>query len=412
MSMRSRLVLLCLLGVLVSGASDAGAQDMPAPEMVHGKALAQSNLPDGTVTVRIARESIGNWLSGQTVRVQVDGRTVSARTDDQGRAEFRSLTRDAELRAEATVDGEALVSEPFRVPSSGGLRVILIAGIAQAAERRKAEEAAALAAPPVKGVISLGGDTRIVAEFQNDALFVFYQLDIVNTARAPVDIGGPFELTLPQRAAGASLLEGAPKTASIDGRYVEVQGPFAPGITTVNVQFQLRYSGPELTIEQQFPVAVQQLPFFIERLGNLTVTSPQMRPDGERAGANGSAFAALTSSSSLPAGATVSLELKNLPAQSRVAAYISVGLALLTIAIGVWLSVGARRTDLHATLISRRDALLSRLEELEIKRRNGKMADERYLSRRQRLIADLEDTYHEIDLAGGRSQGGDEGVAA
>lgn len=402
------LLIVCLL----IPAAGAQAQDMPNPEMVHGKALPERNLPDGTVTVRVARESIGNWLPGQTVRVQVNGRDVTARTDDQGRAQFSSLPRDAELRAEATVDGEALVSEPFRVPSAGGLRVILIAGIKQAAERRAAEQAKERAAPPIKGVISLGGDTRIIAEFENDALFVFYQLDIVNSARAPVDIGGPFELTLPQRAGGATLLEGAPKTASIDGRYLEVQGPFAPGVTTVNVQFQLRYSGPELTIDQQFPIAVQQLPFFIERLGNLTVTSPQMRPDGDRAGANGSVFSALTSSSSLPAGSTVSLELKNLPAQSRVAAWVAVGLALAVIGWGVWLSVAARRTDLRTVLVSRRDGLLSRLEELEVKRRNGKMADERYLTRRQRLIAELEDVYHEIDLAGGRSQGGDEGVAA
>ena len=405
---RNALLVVCLL----SAAAVVHAQDMPAAEMVHGKPLPERNLPDGTVTVRVARESIGNWLAGQTVRVQVNGRDVTARTDDQGRAQFSSLPRDAELRAEATVEGETLVSEPFRVPTNGGLRIALIAGIKQAAERRAAEQAAERAAPPIKGVISLGGDTRIIAEFENDALFVFYQLDIVNTARAPVDIGGPFELTLPQRAAGATLMEGAPKTASIDGRYLEVQGPFPPGVTTVNVQFQLRYSGPQLTIEQQFPVAVQQLPFFIERLGNLTVTSPQMRPDGDRAGANGSVFSALTSSSSLPAGSTVSLELKNLPAHSRVAAYVAVGLALAVIGVGVWLSLAARRTDLRTVLVSRRDGLLSRLEELEIKRRNGKMADDRYLTRRQRLIAELEDVYHEIDLAGGRSQGGDEGVAA
>jgi hypothetical protein len=317
--MKARLLLIaCVLAV----AASAGAQDMPAPEMVHGKALPEPNLPDGTVTVRVAREAIGNWLPGQTVQVRVDGRAVTARTDDQGRAQFSTLPRDADLRAEATVEGEALISDPFRVPSSGGLRVILIAGIAQAAERRKAAAAAEQSAPPVKGVVSLGGNTRIIAEFENDVLFMFYQLDIVNTARAPVDIGGPFELKLPQRAAGASLMEGAPKTASIDGRNLEVQGPFAPGTTTVNVQFQLKYSGPEVTIEQQFPVAVQQLPFFIERLGNLTVTSPQMRPDGERAGANGTPFAALTSSS-LPAGSTVSLELSNLPAASRLAGYVA-----------------------------------------------------------------------------------------
>ena len=406
MNARLWLLVVCLL----SAAAAAQAQDMPNPEMVHGKALPERNLPDGTVTVRIARESIGNWLPGQTVRVHANGRELTARTDDQGRAQFSTLPRDAELRAEATVDGEVLVSDPFRVPSSGGLRVILIAGIAQAAERRKAQAAAELAEPPVKGVVSLGGDTRIIAEFENDALFVFYQLDIINTARAPVDIGGPFELTLPQRAAGASLMEGSPKTASIDGRYLEVQGPFPPGTTTVNVQFQLRYPGPRLTIEQQFPVAVQQLPFFIERLGNLTATSPQMRPDGERSGNSGAVFAALTSSS-LPANSTVSIELNNLPAQSRLAGWVAVGLALGVIGLGVWLSV-MRRPDLLSALVSRRNGLLSKLEELELKRRSGKMADERYLTRRQRLMLELEDVYHEIDLAGGRPHGGDEDVAA
>ena len=104
--------------------------------------------------------------------------------------------------------------------------------------------------------------------------------------------------------------------------------------------------------------------------------------------------------------------MSNLPAQSRVAGWVAVGLALAVIGLGVWLSVAGRRTDLRTVLVSRRDALLSRLEELELKRRDGKMADERYLTRRQRLMAELEDVYHEIDLAGGRSQGGDEGVAA
>ena len=118
------------LVALIAWATPARAQDMPAPELIHGRALAVSDLPDGTVTVRVAREGIGNWLGGQTVTVAVEGAPIAARTDDLGRAEFKGLPRDTELRAEVTVDGETLVSEPFRVPSNGGLRVILIAGIA------------------------------------------------------------------------------------------------------------------------------------------------------------------------------------------------------------------------------------------------------------------------------------------
>ena len=62
-------------------------------------------------------------------------------TDEQGRAEFKSLPAGANGRAEANVNGEQLQSDPFVVPASGGLRVILVAGIAQAAERKKQEEA-------------------------------------------------------------------------------------------------------------------------------------------------------------------------------------------------------------------------------------------------------------------------------
>jgi hypothetical protein len=50
-----------------------------------------------------------------------------------------------------------MTSQPFRVPTSGGLRVILVAGIAKAAERKKLEEAAAAAGPAVKGVVVFGG---------------------------------------------------------------------------------------------------------------------------------------------------------------------------------------------------------------------------------------------------------------
>ena len=186
---RRTAVVLFLLPLLIG--ARAGAQDMPDPSQIHGRAIPAAELPDGTVTVRVVREAIGNNIGGQPVTVLVQGRTHTATTDDLGRAEFRDLPRGSEARAETTVEGEALVSEPFPVPSAGGLRVILIANIAGAAERRQQEEATALAAPPVQGLVVLGGDSRIVTEFQSDTLRVFYRLDIINSARTRVDIGRP-----------------------------------------------------------------------------------------------------------------------------------------------------------------------------------------------------------------------------
>ena len=118
------------------------AQQMPDPSLIHGKALPAPELPDGHGDR--ARGARGDWQrhprsGGQS---HGGGRTRTARTDAQGRAEFTGLPAAQEGRAAATVDGEALVSDPFTVPTGGGLRVILVAGIAKAAKRKAAEAAA------------------------------------------------------------------------------------------------------------------------------------------------------------------------------------------------------------------------------------------------------------------------------
>ena len=399
------------LALLLGLSAALAAQDMPDPSLIHGKAIPAAELGDGTVTVRVVREAIGNNVGGQAVTVRGGGVTRTATTDELGRAEFRALPAGAELRAEATVDGEPLVSEPFQAPGAGGLRVILVAGIARAAERKEEEAARARSAPPVRGVVTFGGNTRIIGEFQNDSLFMFYQLDIVNNARAPVDLGGPLEIELPVRAAGATLLEGAPATASINGRHVIIQSPFAPGTTTVNVQFQLPYSSSRTSVVQHFPAAVPELSVFIERLGAVTMSSPQLQPAGERAAPDGTTFFAATGSG-IAAGTDVVLQLDNLPAQGRTAAYIALALALGLLGFGVWMSMTAHRATGIEGLKARREGLLARLEDLERKRQQARVSDDKYLSRRQRLMTELEEVYHEIDGVGGRPRGGDEGVAA
>ncbi len=106
-----------------------------------------------------ARRSRGDRQQRSRATGQRDRRRHDAyrpTTDAQGRAEFTDLpTGGTNAIAEVTVDGEKLVSQPFAVPASGGLRVILVAGIAKAAERKKQEEAAAAAEPPTKGIVDL-----------------------------------------------------------------------------------------------------------------------------------------------------------------------------------------------------------------------------------------------------------------
>ncbi len=384
---------------------------MPDPSEIHGKAIPAPELANGTVTVRVVRESIGNNIAGQDVRVVIGGTTRTAATDELGRAEFKDLPRD-QAHAEATVDGERLVSDPFTAPASGGLRVILVAGMARAAERKAQEDRQALAEPAVKGIVVFGAGTRMVLEFQDDALQAFYILEILNNARTRVDIGGPLLIDLPRGAARAATLEGS-APATVSGDRVTVLGPFAPGRTLVQVGFTLDYgSSKDYTFSQQWPVALEQVTMAIEKVGATSMTSPQFATTGEVRAEEGTTYV-MGNGPALAAGSTVTVSLTGLPAHSPVPRFIALTLAGGLLAWGGWMAVSGRgrRQGARVRLMSKRDALLGELARLEERRRAGQESPKQ-AARRLTLVAELEQIYGELDDAGAGPGGGGEGVAA
>jgi hypothetical protein len=393
--------------------STAAAQDMPDPSLIHGRAIPASDLADGVVTVRVVREAIGNNIAGQQVQLTVSGRTRTATTDEQGRAEFTNLPRGEEARAESTVDGEPLTSQPFRVPTSGGLRVILVAGIAKAAERKKQEEAAAAAGPAVKGVVVFGGNTRVLMQFREDALEIYYVLEILNTARSRVDIGGPLIIDFPRGAQGATALEGSSPSAEVSPDRVVIKGPFASGTTLVQVAYRMPFDSSDVTIEQTWPAALQQVTVGVEKVNNLSISSPQFTSAQDVTAEAGDVFV-LGRGPALPAGGKTVVTLTNLPVQSKLPRYVALSLAGLLGAVGVWLAVARRsgHDEARQTLVKRRDTLLSQLEQLESKRRAGTVDPHNYSTRRQRIYTELERIYGELDDVGAGPEGGGEGIAA
>jgi hypothetical protein len=397
----------------LSIAGAASAQDMPDPSLIHGRAIPASELANGVVTVRVVREAIGNNVAGQQVQLTASGRTRTAVTDEQGRAEFTNLPAGEEARAESTVDGEALVSQPFRVPTTGGLRVILVAGIAKAAERKRLEEEQAAAGPAVKGVVVFGGNTRVLMQFSEDSLEVYYILEILNTARSRVDIGAPLVVEFPRGAQGATALEGSSPAAEVSSNRVVIKGPFASGSTLVQVAFRMPYDSSELTIEQAWPAALQQVTIGVEKVNDLAISSPQFASTQDVTAESGDVFV-LGRGPALPAGGKTALTLSNLPVHSKVPRYVALSLAGGLGVLGVWLAV-ARRTghdEARQTLVKRRDTLLSQLEQLESKRRAGTVDPHNYSTRRQRIYAELERIYGELDEVGAGPEGGGEGIAA
>ena len=400
-----------IAALTIAGA--ASAQDMPDPSLIHGRAIPASELANGVVTVRVVREAIGNNIAGQPVQLTVSGRTRSATTDEQGRAEFTNLPGGEEARAEATVDGEVLVSQPFRVPTTGGLRVILVAGIAKAAERKRLEEEQAAAGPAVKGVVVFGGNTRVLMQFSEDSLEVYYILEILNTARSRVDIGAPLVVEFPRGAQGATALEGSSPAAEVFANRVVIKGPFASGSTLVQVAFRMPYDSSELTIEQAWPAALQQVTIGVEKVNNLSITSPQFASAQDVTAESGDVFV-LGRGPALSAGAKTVVTLSNLPVHSKLPRDVALSLAGVLGVFGVWLAVRKRNwhDEARQTLVKRRDTLLSQLEQLESKRRAGTVDPNNYSTRRQRIYAELERIYGELDEVGAGPEGGGEGIAA
>jgi hypothetical protein len=310
------------------------------------------------------------------------------------------------------VDGEAMESQPFSVPASGGLRVILVAGIAKAAERRAQEAAKAAAAPAVKGAVVFGGNSRVLMQFDNDSLQVYYVLDIVNNARARVDVGGPLVVDLPPGATGAAALEGSSKAGTVSGSRLTITGPFDAGTTAVQIAFRQAYGGSTWTLEQRWPATFEQVTVGVEKVGALTMSSPQL-PTTSDVTADGGTVFALGRGPALAAGQPLTVTLNNLPFESLTPRYVTLGLAAGLLALGAWMGFGGGSRDVsRQTLINRREALLQELDQLDGRRRDGSISADRHAARRQRLLSELEQVYGELDQSPAGPQGGGEGVAA
>jgi hypothetical protein len=378
-------------------ASSAYAQvEMPDPSAIAGTPLPAPELPDATVTVRVVRERMGNNVAGQAVTLTIgkDKRTVN--TDAQGRAQFNGLTAGATVQATTTVDGETLTSKEFAVPDKGGVRVALIAGIAAAKAKESSEAAAAAKEPARPGVVEIGPESRIIVEFQDDNLTMFYLLEIINNARTPIDIGGPILIKLPTGAAGASMMQGSSQHASAKGDMLTITGPFPPGKTVAQAGFSLPNAGATIAIHQKWPVAVAQLFVGVQKIGNMQVSSPQLS-DTREMNSDGQSFI-MGTGGRLNAGETLVLNLSGLPAHSNTPRNAALIASMLIFGVGAWfaLTPGRARAAQDAKLNAQREKLMHDIVGLERRRRQKPLADAEQ-ARLLRLTSDLERVIAELD---------------
>ena len=221
--MRRRFAL--TIAALALASTAVALAQMPSPKEMSGIPRPDPELAAGTVSVRVIRGDFANNVDKQPVEFVFGGKTRTVATGPDGRAEIAGLAAGTEVRASTTLDGVRLESQAITMAASG-VRVMLVG-----------DDPTLAGAPPVKGTVVLGPESRVVLQFQEERLEVFYVMEIVNSARTRVDIGGPVIVDLPPAARSASLIDGSSKQATVTGGRVTITGPFASGSTMAQVAY-------------------------------------------------------------------------------------------------------------------------------------------------------------------------------
>lgn len=372
----------------------APAQGMPDPKAMSGIPLPVPDLPAGTVTARVIRGALTNPLPGETVQLTGAGVSQSAKTDEAGRATFTGLKAGARVRAVVVVNGERIESQEFDIGAAGGTRLMLVA-TDSAAARKATEGGAAAQSPAVSGAVVFGEQSRIVIESGDDALNVFYILQVVNAAARPVDGGGPLVFDLPSGAVGAGVLQDSAPNAVAAGSRVTVNGPFAPGDTVVQFAYSMPLGSEAIVLAQRMPAALARVTVIAQKIGaTMQLQSPQVAQQREMA-AEGRTYI-VGEGRSVKAGETLTLTLNGLPHRETWPRNLVLVLAAAIIGAGIWGAsrggspkVSARRQQMHA----RRDKLFADLTALEQQRRDGTIDAGLYAARREQLVTALEDLY-------------------
>ena len=382
---------LCVLGVLGGDSARLTAQfQMPDPKQMAGIPRPVDDLPDGTVSVRVIRGQLSNNIVGQAVELEGGGMTQTATTDENGRAEFRSVAPGTSVRATADVDGERLESHEFPFPGRGGIRLMLVA-----------TDPAAASTPAVAGEVSIAEQSRIVIEPGDEAVRVYYLLTVHNSSLSPVNPAGPFTFDMPDGALGTAVLQGSSPQASVIGSRVIVQGPFAPGSTYFEVGCELLVTSGTLEITTRLPARVEQLAVVVRKVGDITLSSASITSQRDLSG-QGEAYIAATGGA-VPAGQPITLVLSGLPHHSSTPRMIAISLALVIVLAGVWMAThhsaqaGQVRAAERKRLVARREKLFGELVRLETDARNGRVDPDKYGARREHLVSMLELVYGALD---------------
>jgi hypothetical protein len=157
-----------------------------------------------------------------------------------------------------------------------------------------------------------------------------------------------------------------------------------------------------VTIDQQMPLAVPGLAVLMKKIGDVSMSSPQL-PNVQERTFEGERYI-LAQGPTIPAGATLSLVFTGLPHHSPMPRRLALGLSILILALATWAAGRRSAPSANAVrmkqLTGKREKLFGDLVRLEQQRRSGSVDPAKYAERRPALIAQLERVYRDLDAEG------------
>jgi hypothetical protein len=323
-----------VLALALAGRPAPAAAQMPDLSQMNGRSLPAPEAPAGSASVRVMRETLGNNVVGQDVTLtDANGVTVGTRkTDDAGRATFEGLRPGTAYTAVAVVSGERLVSQPFTQPASGGVRVVLVAGLGAAGAPATGGPPATAATPAPAGSITLGTQSRMIVEQADEFVEVFVLADLVNTASGPVSLPAPIVFTPPAGALGTAVLEGSTGAALESGRIV-VKGPLPSGPTSIQFGYRLPSDTGRVTIAQTYPVGGPMSSVIVRKHAATTITvgGERQRRDTQLEGRD----YVIVSTAAIQPGAPLEVTITGMPARARWPVRVALSLAGLIVLAGI-----------------------------------------------------------------------------
>ncbi|MEQ1909588.1 MAG: hypothetical protein ABMA15_12245 [Vicinamibacterales bacterium] len=371
---------------------------MPDAKQMSGIPRPVTDLPNGSVSVRVIRGDMTQNLANQPVEMHSGGKVQTVNTDAEGRAQFDNLTPGSPVKFATVVDGERIESQEFPAQSPGGVRLLLVATDPNAKPAPAAP--AAPVVPAVAGTVVIGGESRIIVETDEEVVTVYYLLDIVNSASAPVSPPAPFVFTLPTAANGTTVIRGSSERASNEGRTVTVVGPFPPGTTSIQVAAEYVSAEGRVELTQAFPADMPQVVVVAKKAGNMKLSSPQFDRSEETV-IEGTAVV-LGVGRGLTAGQTMAVTISGLPHHSSVPRTVALTITSLILIVGVWAGTRTGTGVVDASserkaLTARREKLFQDLVRLEHDHRRGRGNQATYAARREDLLRALEHLYGALD---------------